>query len=324
VSTIKELLISPAPHLWRGASINKIMYIVLLALLLPAGAAIYFFGWDAVWMMVACIITAIITEFVMKKLRKKPFIMDGSAIITGLLLAMVLPPSLPVWMGVVGTIFAIIIVKECFGGLGHNIFNPALGARAFLTLCFPVEMTTWTTPSGFSIDAVTTATPLSSSFVWEGSKASLYKDMLLGNTGGSLGETSALLIIIGGLILITLRIIDWRIPLAYIGTVAVFTWIAGEDVVFNLLAGGLMLGAFFMATDYVTSPITRRGRLIFGIGAGLITVVIRVYGGMSEGVCYSILFMNAVTPLIDRLIKTKPYGLIKKAKVKKVKIEGKA
>jgi Na+-translocating ferredoxin:NAD+ oxidoreductase subunit D len=325
VSTIKELLISPAPHLWRGASISRIMYIVILALLLPAGAAIYFFGWDAVWLMVACIITAVITEFVMKKLRKKPFIMDGSAIITGLLLAMVLPPSLPVWMAVTGTIFAIIIVKECFGGLGHNIFNPALGARAFLTLCFPVEMTTWTKPSGFSIDAVTTATPLSSSFVWEGSKASLYKDMLLGNTGGSLGETSALLIIIGGLILIALRIIDWRIPLAYIGTVAAFSAIVGEDVIFQLLAGGLMLGAFFMATDYVTSPITRRGRIIFGIGAGLITIVIRVYGGMSEGVCYSILFMNAVTPLIDRYIKTKPYGLLKKArKAKKVTSESKA
>jgi electron transport complex protein RnfD len=290
------------------------MYLVVAALLLPTGASVFYFGFKAVWLILACIISAVITEFLVKKLRKKPFVMDGSAVITGLLLTLVLPPTFPIWMGVIGSVFAIAIVKEAFGGLGHNIFNPALGARAFLAICFPVEMTTWTKPAGFGADAITTATPLNGKFIWEGSTASLYKDMFFGNTGGSLGETSALLIIIAGLVLILFRVIDWRVPLAYLGTVALFTFVTGEDPVFHLLAGGLMLGAFFMATDYVTSPITWKGRLVFAIGAGLMTSIIRLYGGMSEGVCFSILLMNALTPLIDRLMKTKPYGLVKKKK----------
>ncbi len=314
MSSVRELLISPGPHIWRETSISRIMYLVIFTLLLPTGAAVFYFGFRAIFLILGCVLAAIATEYGMKKLRKRPFRMDGSAVITGLLLALVLPPTLPVWMAVIGSVFAIAIVKEAFGGLGHNIFNPALGARAFLTLCFPAEMTTWISPSGFSVDAITTATPLSERFVWEASKTSLYGDMLLGNTGGSLGETSALLIIIGGMILIGLKLIDWRIPVTYIGTVALFTLILGEDVVYHLLSGGLMLGAFFMATDYVTSPLTRRGKVVFGIGAGLITTVIRLYGGLSEGVCFSILFMNAVTPLIDRYLKTKPYGLVKKAK----------
>ncbi len=314
MSAVRELLVSPGPHIWRETSINRVMYTVIVTLLLPAGAAVYFFGMRAVFLIFGCVLGSVATEYGIKKLRKRAFRMDGSAIITGLLLALVLPPSFPVWMAVIGSVFAIAIVKESFGGLGHNIFNPALGARAFLTLCFPVEMTTWISPSGFSPDAVTTATPLSERFVWEGSKTVLYGDMFLGNTGGSLGETSALLIIIGGMILIALKLIDWRIPVAYIGTVALFTLILGEDVLYYLLSGGLMLGAFFMATDYVTSPLTRRGKVVFGIGAGLITTVIRLYGGLPEGVCFSILFMNAVTPLIDRYLKTRPYGLVKKAK----------
>ncbi|UCD08967.1 MAG: RnfABCDGE type electron transport complex subunit D [Dehalococcoidales bacterium] len=314
MTSVKELLVSPGPHLWRETSINRIMYIVILTLLLPAGAAVYYFGARAIFLILGCVLAAVATEYGVKKLRKRPFRMDGSAIITGLLLALILPSSLPVWMAVVGSVFAIAIVKEAFGGLGHNIFNPALGARAFLAVCFPVEMTTWILPTGFSPDAVTTATPLSERFVWEGSKSSLYGDMLVGNTAGSLGETSALLIIIGGIILIMLKLIDWRIPLTYIGTVALFTLILGEDVLYYLLSGGLMLGAFFMATDYTTSPLTRRGKVVFGIGAGIITTIIRIYGGMSEGVCFSILFMNAATPLIDRYLKTKPYGLVKKAK----------
>jgi electron transport complex protein RnfD len=314
MSSVRELLVSPGPHIWRETSISRIMYLVILTLLLPTGAAVFYFGFRAIFLILGCVLAAIATEYGMKKLRKRPFRMDGSAIITGLLLALVLPPSLPVWMAVIGSVFAIAVVKESFGGLGHNIFNPALGARAFLTLCFPAEMTAWISPSGFSVDAITTATPLSERFVWEASKTSLYGDMLLGNTGGSLGETSALLIIIGGMVLIGLKLIDWRIPVAYIGTVALFTLILGEDVIYHLLSGGLMLGAFFMATDYVTSPLTRRGKVVFGIGAGLITTVIRLYGGLSEGVCFSILFMNAVTPLIDRYLKTKPYGLVKKAK----------
>jgi len=309
-----KLLASPGPHLWKGQSVSKIMYIVVLALLLPTAAGIYFFGLRALLVVVTSIVAAVAAEYIAKKLRKKPFVWDWSAALTGLLLALVLPPTLPLWMVALGSIFAITIVKEAFGGLGHNIFNPALGGRAFLTACFAVKMTTWTEPGGFTADAFTTATPLGSSFVWAGDKLSLYRDLLLGNTGGSIGETSALLLIIGGILLLAFKIINWKIPVFYIGTVALLSWAVGEDPLFQILAGGVMIGAFFMATDYVTSPITSRGRIIFGIGAGVMTVIIRQYGGLPEGVCYSILFMNALTPLIDKYIRVKPYGMVKKVK----------
>ena len=308
----RKFLVSPGPHLWRGLSTSKIMYIVVVALMLPTAAGVYFFGYQALSVIAVSIVAAVLAEYLVKKLRKRAFVMDGSAVVTGLLLALILPPTIPLWMVAVGSIFSIAIVKEAFGGLGHNIFNPALGGRAFLAACFSVKMTTWVSPMGFSADAVTTATPLSTSFIWEGDKLSLYRDLFLGNTGGSIGETSALLILIGGILLLALGIINWRIPVAYIGTVALFTLALGGDAIFHILAGGLMLGAFFMATDYVTSPITARGRIIFGIGAGILTVVIRRFGGLPEGVCYSILFMNAITPLIDRYVKVRPYGLVKK------------
>ncbi|MCL0058336.1 RnfABCDGE type electron transport complex subunit D [Dehalococcoidia bacterium] len=308
---MREFLVSPGPHLWRGQSISRIMYIVVLALTFPTIAGIYFFGYRALLVMAVSIAVAVLTEYGVKKLRKRPFVMDGSAILTGLLLALTLPPTVPLWMVAIGSVFSIAIVKEAFGGLGHNIFNPALGGRAFMAVSFPVEMTSWVLPRGFVTDAVTTATPLAEGFVWQLDRLELYKAMLLGNIGGSIGETSALLILIGGLLLIALRIVDWRIPLAYIATVALFTFALGQDAIFHVLAGGLMLGAFFMATDYVTSPITPKGRIIFGVGAGLLTVVIRLFGGLPEGVAFSILMMNAVTPLIDRHIKVKPYGLKK-------------
>ncbi len=310
----RKFLASPGPHLWRGQSVSKIMYIVVLALMFPTAAGVYFFGYHALSVIAVSIAAAVITEYAVKKLRKKVFVMDGSAIVTGLLLALILPPTIPLWMVAVGSVFSIAIVKEAFGGLGHNIFNPALGGRAFMTACFSVKMTTWVSPTGFGADAITTATPLSSSFIWEGDNLALYRDLFLGNTGGSIGETSALLILVGGILLLAFSIISWRIPVAYIGTVALLTLALGQDVIFHILAGGLMLGAFFMATDYVTSPITARGKIIFGIGAGILTVVIRRFGGLPEGVCYSILFMNAITPLIDRYVKVKPYGLVKKVK----------
>jgi electron transport complex protein RnfD len=288
------------------------MYILVIALLFPTAAGVYFFGYQALAVITVSIVTALLTEYGVKKLRGREFHMDGSAIVTGLLLALTLPPSLPLWMVAIGSIFAIAIVKEAFGGLGHNIFNPALGGRAFLAASFSLKMTSWVAPMGFGADAVTTATPLSNSFILEGDKLALYRDLFLGNVGGSIGETSALLILIGGVLLLVLGIINWRIPVAYIGTVALFSLALGEDVVFQILAGGLMLGAFFMATDYVTSPITQRGRIIFGIGAGIITVIIRQFGGLPEGVTYAILLMNAVTPLIDRYAKVRPYGLVKK------------
>ena len=307
----RQFLISPGPHLRGKLSVSKIMYYVVLALLLPTGAAVYFFGYRALLVIVVSVVAAVLTEYGVKKLRKRAFVMDGSAIVTGLLLALTLPPTIPLWMVAVGAIFSIAIVKEAFGGLGYNIFNPALGGRAFMTAAFAAEMTTWSLPMGFGADAITSATPLSERFIWEADKFSLYREMFMGNTAGSMGETSALLILIGGLSLIALRIIDWRTPLAYIGTVALLTFILGQDALFHILTGGLMLGAFFMATDYVTTPLTHQGRIAFSIGAGVLTVVIRLFGGLPEGVAFSILSMNALTPLIDKYIKVKPYGLKK-------------
>jgi len=309
-----NILISHAPHIWRGFSTSKIMYIVVAALLFPTAAGIYFFGYYAIYIILASIITAVLTEFVIKKLRKKRFIMDGSAVITGLLLALILPPRMPLWMVVLGAFFSIAVAKEAFGGLGYNIFNPALAGRAFLSVCFPKEMTTWVLPPHFNYDAVTGATPLSESFIYPPDKLSLYKDLFFGNIGGSLGETSAMLILVGAAVLFAFRIIDWRIPAFYIGTVALGSLLMGKDVLFQVLAGGLMLGAFFMATDYVTSPVTGNGRIIFGVGLGVLTVLIRNFSSMPEGVCFSILIMNAFTPLIDKYLRIKPFGFQKKKK----------
>jgi electron transport complex protein RnfD len=308
----RKFLVSPGPHLWKGPSVSTIMYRVVYALMLPTGAAIYFFGYRAISVIGVSVGTCLLTEYGCKKLRNQAFVMDGSAVVTGILLGLILPPTIPLWMVAIGAIFAIGIVKEAFGGLGHNIFNPALGARAFMSASFSVPMTTWVKPMGFAADAVTSATPLSDSFVWPADKLALYKAMFLGNTAGSLGETSALLILIGGVLLLVLGIINWRIPAIYIGMVALLSFALGQDPIFYILAGGLMLGAFFMATDYVTSPLTNRGKIIFSVALGALTVLIRRFGGMPEGVCYSILFMNAFTPLIDRFTKVRPYGLVKR------------
>ena len=325
--TVEErFLLSPGPHLRSWYSVSRIMYIVALALIFPTAAGVYFFGFQALWVVIVAIVSAVATEYGVKKLRGRPFIMDGGAVVTGLLLALILPPTMPLWMVVVGSILSIAIVKEAFGGLGFNIFNPALGGRALLMAAWLVETTTWV-PTRLMPDAVTTATPLSMSFVWEGSKTSLWWDLFIGNTGGSIGETSALAILVGGGLLLALGLIEWRIPVTYIGTVALLTLIwpgttlpiftaPWEDALFHVLAGGLMLGAFFMATDYVTSPITYRGKIIFGIGCGVTTVIVRLLGGMPEGVCFSILLMNALTPIIDKYTMVKPFGL------KKVRSEG--
>ena len=308
----RAFLISPGPHLWKGFSVSQIMYFVVYALLLPAGAGVYFFGHRALSVMGVSIGAAILTEFLCKRLRGQAFVMDGSAIVTGLLLALVLPATIPLWMVAIGSVFAIAIVKEAFGGLGHNIFNPALAARAFISVSFSMEMTTWVRPMGFSADAITTASPLSGVSPWQPFDPATYQALFFGSTAGSIGETSTLLILIGGALLLAKGIINWRIPAIYIGTVALMALGFGEDPLFHILAGGLMLGAFFMATDYVTSPLTNRGKIIFSVALGVLTMIIRRFGGMPEGVCYSILFMNAITPLIDRYTKVRPYGLVKK------------
>jgi len=243
------------------------------------------------------------------RLMGRKFVMDGSAVITGLLLALCLPPKLPLWMAAIGAAFAIAFAKCAFGGLGYNIFNPALIGRAFLMASWPVAMTTWTKP--LTYDAITTATPLG---LWKMQNiATPSINLALGNVSGCIGETSAIAILIGGVFLIAKRYIDWRTPLSYIGTVAVLTFVLGQDPLFHILAGGLFLGAFFMATDYVTTPVTRKGRIIFGVGAGVIVVVIRLIGGYPEGVCYSILLMNAFTPLIDRHVRPQVYGVKRKS-----------
>jgi len=292
--------VSPAPHISCKKSVDKIMYIVILAVLFPTAGAVYFFGVYVIFIILVAIFSALITEYLIKKLRKKEFHMDGSAILTGLLLALVLPPTIPLWAVVIGSSFSIAIAKEAFGGLGQNIFNTALAGRAFLSVSFAGLMSQWILPLSSAGDAVTSATPLSESFVFLGPKTELYQALFFGNVGGSLGETSALLILIGGSILLVLKIINWRIPLFYIGTVFILTFILGKDPLFHILAGGLMFGAFFMATDYVTIPLTNKGKILFAIGAGVLVVSFRPYGSMPEGVCFSILIMNSFTPLMDR------------------------
>lgn len=306
-----KFLISHAPHAWKGISVQRIMWLVVAALMLPTAEGIYYFGLRAIGVIVTCIVFAVGSEWIFKKMRGRPFVMDGSAVVTGLLLALILPPTLPLWIAAIGAIFAIGISKEVFGGLGYNVFNPALAGRAFLMVCFAQPLTTWVAPTYFRPDAITTATPLGESFIIPPDKAAFYRDLFMGNIGGSIGETSFLLCLIGGLILILLKIIDWRIPLAFLGMVFVMALLFKADPWVHLFSGGLALGAFFMATDYVTSPVTGPGRLVFGAGCGIMTVLIRELGAMPEGVCFSILIFNAVTPLIDRHIQPKPFGFRK-------------
>lgn len=301
-----KLITTSSPHLHSGESISRIMFSVAIALLLPTFASIYFFGFRALSLVIITSVAAMLTEAIFQKLRNKPVtIADGSALVTGMLLALNLPPGIPYWMAVVGAVVAISLGKQIYGGLGANPFNPALIGRVFLMITFTTPMTTWINP----VDGTTGATPLSL-MKMQGVPTD-YKSLLLGNVGGSLGETSALLIIIGGLYLIYKGYVDWRIPASYLGSVAILSTILGQDSVFHLLSGGLMLGAFFMATDMVTTPLSRLGRIIFGIGAGFFTILIRLYGGYPEGVSFSILLMNAFTPLINRLTVPKIYGEVK-------------
>jgi len=309
-----KLAVSSAPHIQDNKkSTKKTMFLVCFALLFPTIGGIYYFGIYSLVVIFVSVLTAITTEYAAKLFRKQEFKMDGSALVTGMLFALILPPRTPIWVVVIGVAFAIAIIKESFGGLGYNIFNPALAARAFLAVTFAGIMTSWISPVSniLTMDSVTTATPLSESFSYAGSTSELYMDLFLGNTGGCIGETSVLLVLIGGLLLLVFGIIKWRIPTIYIGTVFLLTWIIpGQDPVFHIFAGGLFLGAFFMATDYVTAPMTAKGQYIFAFGAGVFVVIIRLYGSMPEGVAFSILLMNAFTPLIDRYVRPKPYGYI--------------
>jgi len=306
-----HLLVSASPHLRTKENVPRVMLDVIIALVPAALAAVYFFRWYALRIILVCVIFAPLSEWVSQKIMKrKNTIDDFSAVVTGLLLALTLPPTIPPWIAAIGVIVAIVLGKAIFGGLGWNPFNPALVGRAVLTVSWPLEMTTWIKPitSGL-IQAVTTATPLNiikEKMIEE--KLPTYLEMFLGNRAGSLGETSVLLILIGALYLFYRKQITWHVPLSFAGIVVFLSFVLKLDVLFNLFAGGLMLGAFFMATDYVTSPLTRKGQVIFGLGCGLMTMLIRLKGGFPEGVCYSILIMNMLTPAIDKFTVPKKFG----------------
>jgi electron transport complex protein RnfD len=292
---------------------------VVIALLPASAGAVYFFGFRALTIILISIVTAVAAEALCQYLMGREItIKDYSAVVTGLLLALNFPVSVPYWIPVIGSAFAIIIVKQLFGGLGQNFMNPALAARAFLVASWPAIMTRWTAPGTAVVDLVTTATPLA---ILKGNAPGplpLLGDIFIGNIGGCLGETSAALLILGALYLLYKEIISWRIPATFIGTVALFTWIFGGDAYFtgkflyHIFAGGLILGAFYMATDYSSSPITRKGQLIYGMGCGLITAVIRIYGGLPEGVTFSILIMNSAGPLIEKYTIPRVFGEVKK------------
>jgi electron transport complex protein RnfD len=308
---MSKLTISTAPHFHSGNTVSAAMRDVLLALSPALVAAIYFFGFGAIKVIFTCIIVAMFSEFLAQKIRGQAITLnDYSAVVTGLLLAFCLPAGLPCWMAAIGALIAIIVGKQLFGGLGNNLFNPALVGRAVLLASWPAAMTKWIKP----FDGLTTATPLGMLKAGHSDLPSL-KQLFIGNVGGSLGETCALALLLGAVYLFYKGQINWRIPFSYLGTVFVLTaiwgWTQGnswEYPIYHLLSGGLILGAFFMATDWVTSPITPKGKLVFGIGCGLLTVLIRLQGGYPEGVCYSILLMNMATPLIDRYTKRRVFG----------------
>lgn len=311
-----NLTIASSPHIRSSENVQTVMRDVLIALAPATIAGIYFFRGGAIINILSGIIGAVLAEYLMQKALKKPVtVSDLSAVVTGLLLAFNVPASAPWWMTFVGSFFAIAIVKQLFGGLGMNFMNPALAARALLLASWPVLMTGWTMPVTKSIDAVSTSTPLAIIKI-EGAQRFDIMDMFLGNIPGTIGETSALLLILGGMYLMYRGVITYVIPAVYIATVAVLTYaFSGFDasmIMYNVFGGGLMLGAFFMATDYATSPMTVKGQIIYAFGCGLLTSVIRYYGGYPEGVSYSILLMNVATPLIERQIRPRVFGEVKK------------
>ena len=301
---MNNYLIEPAPHIKSKITTQKIMLQVIIALFPGVVAATVIYGIRALIMIVICSTACVLSEWLFEKATKRPStISDLSAVVTGILLAFNLPPTLPFYMGVIGSVAAIVVVKCFFGGIGQNFANPAITARIILMLSFSSYMTTWVQPFYYNqpADAVSAATPLVSEETPE------LLDMLLVKSG-CIGECCTAALLLGGVYLIAVRIINPITPVAYIGTVAALTWLAGGDVPLQVLSGGLILGAFFMATDYATTPITWKGKLIFAVGCGLLTFLIRSFGTMPEGVSYSILIMNIITPFIDKLTASHPFG----------------
>ncbi|MBU0599519.1 RnfABCDGE type electron transport complex subunit D [bacterium] len=318
---MEKLNVAVSPHLKTKDSVSKIMWTVVVSLI-PAGiGSVYFFGLHALGIIISSVAGAVLTEALIQKvfLKKPVTITDGSAVVTGILLAFSISPQVPLWLVVVGSAFGIGIAKHCFGGLGWNVFNPAMIGRAFLLASWPALMTRWIT----SFDAKTTASPLGilkeegieALVTYFGNHATMYKSLFLGSVSGSSGETSCLLLLIGAIILFIKGYITWPIPFSFLGTIALLSWVFGGqglcngDPLLNILSGGVILGAFFIATDMVTSPTTKIGQLIFGMGAGALVVLIRLKGGYPEGVCYAVLLMNALVPITDRLVKRRPFGM---------------
>ena len=303
-------VVSSSPHLHRTTTSANIMRDVCVALLPALIASVVVFGAQSMLVTVVCVSAALFSEALYERICKLPItIHDSSAIVTGMLVAFNLPVSIPLWQAAIGSVVAIVLVKQLFGGLGKNFANPAIVGRIFLFLSFSKTMTNWTFP-----DAVSTATPLA--LMRAGDMAALPSmlDMFLGNRAGCLGEASVLALLAGGIYMLVRKVITWHTPVAFIGTVFVLSWILGGDftyAVYQIMAGGLMLGAIFMATDYVTTPQTELGRLVFGFGCGLLTVMIRQWGSYAEGVSFAILFMNILTPYINKWTRHKPFGGVK-------------
>lgn len=328
------MIVSSSPHLRSKDSSAGIMLDVLIALSPSLVASVILFGYRAIILAAVCMASCVLLEFVSQKVMKKPSsINDLSAVVTGLLLSFNLPSTLPLWMAVIGCVVSIVVVKQFFGGIGQNFVNPALVGRIVLMVSFPSQMGSWTKPfAGNAVSAVSTATPMAglatvfksgvSDQAMSDAKLPTLFEMFIGQRGGSMGEVCAAALLIGGIYLIIRRVISPIIPLTYIATVAIFMLVAGKGnlqfVAYEVLGGGLLLGAFFMATDYTTSPITGKGKLIFAIGCGLITCVIRLFGSLPEGVSFSIIIMNIFVPHIERLTTPKPFGYVK-AKKEEVK-----
>ena len=313
-----NFVVSGTPHVRSKESIQSIMRDVIIALVPATAAGIYYFGMNALVLVIAAIVSAVAFEALCQKVMKKPVtVSDLSAVVTGLLLAMNLPAAAPVWVAIVGSAFAIIFGKQLFGGLGQNFINPALAGRAFLLASYPTEMTTWSVPNGLEVaDAATYATPLAQ--LKAGYLDASLGELMLGQCGGTIGETCAIALIIGGVYLLYKHVISWKIPVIYIATVAILFGVIGRQGVRlplqEIMAGGVMLGGIFMATDYASSPVTPKGQIIFAVGAGLITYLIRTFGGYPEGVSYSILIMNCCVPLIERFTEPTIFGALPKTK----------
>ena len=326
----KKLTVSASPHMRSKETTTGIMLDVIIALIPAFVMCVVYFGTRALVLTAVCVVSCVAFEYISRIVMKRNnTIGDLSAVVTGLILAFNLPATLPLWMAVIGSLIAIVVVKQMFGGIGQNFVNPAMTARIILMTSFPTAMAKWVVPftDTWSADAVTSATPMATLATLKPLDVSAaadalpsLTDMLIGKHGGSMGEVCSIALIIGGLYLIARKVISPIIPFTFIGTVAVFMFLTGKGnmdfVAYELLGGGLMLGAFFMATDYSTSPINKKGKIIFGIGCGLITSVIRIFGSLPEGVSFSIILMNILVPHIENMTTPKPFGAVKEKKAK--------